>query len=76
MQLFPLIDSRLEFGTAQGQLVFWDDTLSQWVHTDIGELFWDDVNKRIGIGASVPSSLLDVQGTVTVTRVLAGGIVE
>lgn len=74
MQVFPLIDSRLEFGTAEGQLVFWDNTLGQWVHTEVSDLFWDDTNKRLGVNTATPSSELDVDGTITVTRVLAGGV--
>ncbi len=76
MEMHPLIDSRLESGTAQGQLAFWDDTLKQWVHTEISELFWGDVNKRLGIKNTTPTSTLDVTGTVTMTRLLAGGITE
>ena len=74
--MHPLIDSRLEFGTAQGQLVFWNTTLEQWVHTEISELFWDDVNKRLGVKTATPSSEVDVTGTVTMTRLLAGGVKE
>ena len=64
----------MEDGTAQGQMLFWDDTLKKWVHTETSELFWDDVNKRIGINDSTPQSRLDVKGTVMVTRLLAGGV--
>lgn len=40
--------SKSEDGTAQGQMGFWDG--SKWVHTETNELFWDDTNKRLGIG--------------------------
>jgi len=63
-------------GTAQGQIMFWDDTLKRWVHTETSELLWDDVNKRMGINQSSPTSTLDVNETVTVKRLLAGGITE
>ena len=63
-----------EDGTAQGQMKFWDATLSSWVHTEVTELFWDDVNKRLGVINSSPTSELDVTGTVTMTRLLAGGV--
>ncbi len=46
-------------GTAQGQM-----------------MFWDDVNKRLGVNQSVPTSLLDINGTTTVKRLLAGGVTE
>jgi len=63
-------------GANQGVLLFWDDTLQAWVPTETTELFWDDVNKRFGIKTATPSSELDVAGTVTVTRILAGGVTE
>ncbi len=67
---------RVERGGAQGVLLFWDDTLQAWVPTETNELFWDDVNKRFGIKTATPSSELDVAGTLTVTRILAGGVTE
>ncbi len=63
-------------GANQGVLLFWDDTLQAWVPTETTELFWDDTNKRFGIKTATPSSELDVSGTVTVTRILAGGVTE
>ena len=66
----------VEEGTAQGQMMFWDDTLKKWVHTEITEMFWNDVAKRLGINQSSPTSKLDVAGTVTMTRLLAGGVTE
>lgn len=66
----------VEEGTAQGQMMFWDDTLDKWVHTEITEMFWNDVAKRLGIKNSSPTSELDVTGTVTMTRLLAGGVTE
>jgi len=44
----------VEDGTAKGQLNFWDGS-SEWVHTETTELFWDDTNKRVGIGTSAPT---------------------
>lgn len=63
-------------GTAQGQVMFWDGTLNKWVNTETSELFWDDTNKELGINKADPTSKLDVGGTVTMTRLLAGGVVE
>ena len=76
MEIHVIVDGRLKSGTAQGQILFWDNTLKKWVFAEISELFWDDVNKRFGIKTATPSSELDVSGTVTVTRSLAGGIKE
>jgi hypothetical protein len=66
----------VEDGAAQGQMMFWDNTLKKWVHTEVTELFWDDVNKRLGVINSSPTSEVDVTGTVTITRLLAGGVKE
>jgi len=66
----------VEEGTAQGQIMFWDATLGKWVHTEVTEVFWDDTNKRIGIKNAAPTSEVDVTGTVTMTRLLAGGVKE
>ena len=74
MQIFPLIDPSLERGTAAGQILFWDG--SRWVHTEITEIYWDDTNKRYGIKNSSPTSELDVTGTGTMIRLLAGGVNE
>ncbi|HDZ13412.1 hypothetical protein LCGC14_0622060 [marine sediment metagenome] len=63
-------------GTAQGQMMFWDDTLRRWVPTEVSELFWDDVEKRLGVNESNPTSKVDVGGTGTFTRILAGGVTE
>ena len=67
-----------EDGTAQGQMKFWDATLSSWVHTEVTELFWDDVNKCMGINDATPDAgaRLDAKGTVMMTRLLAGGVSE
>lgn len=66
--------SEIEDGTAAGQMLFWTGT--KWVHTEVTELFWDDVNKRMGINQNTPTSTLDVNETVTVKRLLAGGVIE
>ncbi len=73
MELFPVYVF-VERGTAVGQILFWDG--NKWVHTEASELFWDDTNKRLGINQSVPTSTLDVNETVTVKRLLAGGVTE
>ena len=64
----------LPAGTAAGQMLFW--TGAEWTYTETSELYWDDVNKRVGIKNSSPTSELDVGGTVTGTRMLMGGVHE
>lgn len=76
MEIHAIIDVRLKSGTAQGEMLFWNDTLKRWVNTENSELFWDDTNKRLGVKTANPSSAVDVSGTVTVKRILAGGVKE
>lgn len=53
---------KLDNGTAQGQMAFWDAVAEKWVNTEISELFWDDINERMGIGTDSPSYKLEVHG--------------
>lgn len=64
----------LEKGDANGQMLFWDGV--KWAKTETSEMVFDDINKRLGIGQASPTSTLDVGGTATVTRLLAGGVNE
>ena len=76
MQIHPIIDPRVESGTADGQLLYWDNAAQQWKKLETSEAIWDDVNKRMGLNQATPTSTLDVNETVTVKRLLAGGVVE
>ena len=76
MQIHPIIDPRVESGTADGQLLYWDNAAQQWKKLETSEAIWDDVNKRMGLNQATPTSLLDANGTVTVKRLLAGGVNE
>lgn len=42
-------DLNIENGNAQGQIAFWDATENKWVKTEISELYWDDVNKKLKV---------------------------
>jgi len=75
-QYLQVVNYKLIDGTAQGQMLFWDAAAGKWTYTEVTELFWDDVNKRKGIINSNPTSELDVTGTVTMSRLLAGGVNE
>ena len=57
-------------------MLFWDAVNSKWVHSEVTEMYWDDVNKRMGLKNSAPTSEFDVTGTATMTRLLAGGVHE
>jgi hypothetical protein len=51
---------KLDDGTAIGQMCFWNGTT--WTPTATSELFWDDTNKRLGIGTDIPNNILDING--------------
>ena len=76
MQIHPIIDPRIESGTADGQLLFWVNAEQRWKKLETSEAIWDDTNKRMGLNQATPTSLLDANGTVTVKRLLAGGVNE
>ena len=73
METHP-IPTPLDPGTAQGQMAFWDDTLKTWTYMETSEIFWDDINKRVGINKAAPIKKLDVAGTVIAARGLFGSI--
>ena len=37
----------VQAGSAEGQMLYWSDAQQLWVKTEVNELFWDDVNKRV-----------------------------
>ena len=76
MQIHPIIDPRVESGTADGQLLFWVNAEQRWKKLETSEAVWNDTTKRMGLNQADPTSLLDANGTVTVKRLLAGGVVE
>ncbi len=76
MKLVSIHKILVNKGTAQGQMAFWDDTLKRWVPMETSEIIWDDINKRLGINQSEPTSTVDINETVTVKRILAGGVTE
>ncbi|MFZ2125362.1 MAG: hypothetical protein WA087_01185 [Candidatus Saccharimonadales bacterium] len=52
----------LDNGTTAGQMTFWNGT--DWTYTETSEMFWDDTNKRVGIGTTTPSQALDIVGSI------------
>jgi hypothetical protein len=54
-----------------GQVAFWDGTSSQ---TGDSGLFWDNTNKRLGVGASNPSSRLEINGATTILDGFSSGV--
>jgi len=76
MDIHSRREHRLEDGTAQGQILYWDNTLKQWRHVETSEVVWDDTNKRMGVGIAVPLSDMDVGDTHRCKRLLAGGVTE
>ncbi len=56
----------VDAGTAQGQVLFWNNAGSAWTYAETSEWVWDDTNKRVGINEAAPSSRLDVGGDVEI----------
>ena len=75
-QYLLVVNYKVDDGTAQGQMMFWDAAADKWTKTEVSEVFWDDVNKRMGINQPVPTSTLDVNETGSFKRILAGGVTE
>lgn len=50
-------------GTTSGQMPFWDG--STWTYAETSEMFWDDTNKRLGIGTATPTAKLHLAGNTT-----------
>lgn len=69
-QYLLVVNYKLINGTAQGQMLFWDAAAGKWTYTEITELFWDDVNKRLGIGTDNPGSLLHINSAEVVSTTL------
>ncbi|MEK7151736.1 MAG: glycine-rich domain-containing protein [Patescibacteria group bacterium] len=44
------------------------------ISQDNSNLFWNNTNKRLGIGTNTPSSTVDVQGNIEVTQVISNTI--
>ena len=63
MNLTALIDTQIDRGTAEGQLLYWDATTKRWVKTDETQLKWDDT-----------LFVLVIDKTVQTKRLLAGGV--
>ena len=56
--------AKLDDGTTVGQMAFWNG--STWTYTETTEMFWDDTNKRLGIGTDSPTAVLHLKaGTAT-----------
>jgi len=60
-----------EASTAAGQLLFGDGS-GEWDHTETSELFWNDTNKRLGIGTASPIAPLHVAGNIYSTGYYQG----
>jgi hypothetical protein len=55
--------SNLDNGTMSGQLIWFDGT--KWTYLSTTEVYWDDVNKRLGINLSGDSYSADITGSGT-----------
>jgi len=57
---FKTHEAKYPDGSANGQLLFWNDTADTWEFTDVSELVWEDTGKNLGVGKSIPVYPLDV----------------
>jgi hypothetical protein len=55
------LNARVSGTGASGQVSFWNGTSSQ---TGDNQLFWDNTNKRLGVGTNMPDSTLHVRKTL------------
>ena len=46
----------IENGTANGQMLFWDNGSSIYRHSETSEIAWSDTNKTLGIGDQPPTN--------------------
>jgi hypothetical protein len=53
---------------ANGQVAFWNGTNTQ---TGDNGLFWDNVNKRLGVGTGAPRYFIDVIGSLAAPRIVS-----
>jgi len=49
-------------GGSDGVLTFWNGGGSAWAATAQDELYWDDTNKRLGIGTTAPLRTMHIDG--------------
>jgi hypothetical protein len=59
---WTIFNNKVSGTGASGQVAFWNGTSSQ---TGDNGLFWDNTNKRLGVGTNAPLSILDVSGTAS-----------
>jgi hypothetical protein len=58
------IGSRIN-GSTPGSLLFID--LNKKIAEDNSNLFWDDINNRLGVGTNSPNSALEINGVIAVS---------
>jgi len=58
-------------GTAAGQMAFWNG--SAWVSIATSDVFWDNTNKRLGVGTASPAQELDLVGDFKLENTLSNG---
>ncbi len=57
-------------GTAQGQMLFWNNGASEYQPTAVSDLAWDSTNKKISIGYVYNSKGMQIEGGSTVSSTL------
>lgn len=55
--------SNVEDGTAAGQVLFWDGS-TEYKHSEVSEIIWNDTSKSLGIGATDPKAITHLKSNV------------
>ncbi len=63
-----------EDGTVNGQMLYWDHAAEEYKHTEITEMVWDDTNKRLGVGTSIPDAKLRIEQSLSDNTTLNKGL--
>lgn len=59
--------SSLDVGTAEGQMVYWDQGEQAYKPTSTSALVWDNTSGLLGIGKASPAEELDIVGDATIS---------